>query len=172
MVDFHGVMRFSWDFGLGFSWKFYMNQEHEFLCSVCVNDVVLRLLREMDLWKMVWFWKKTRNLFLCVFMRNFYGLCFENGFDEWDQSLLSFFWEINNGLSILTMFDFWKLCFRCDFNSGRNWKGYLGPFKIVLWPGNLTIWFVFSRRRFRRMARLDWIKNERVMAILFERKNL
>ena len=57
-------------------------------------------------------------------------------------------------------------------DSGRNGQGYFRPFKIVLCPRNLTIWSVLSIRRFWRMARLDRIKNERVLVILFERKNL
>ena len=89
-------------------------------------------------------------------MEIFYALI-ENGFDEWDQSLLSFFWEINNGLSILTMFDFWKQCFRCDFNSGRNWKGNLGPFKIVFvtWKINYLIRLFETKISAYGSSRLD-----------------
>jgi hypothetical protein len=65
IVDFHGVMRFSWDFGLGFWGNISLDHEHEFLFRVCVNDVVLRLFIEMDIWEMVWFWKIGKLFLVC-----------------------------------------------------------------------------------------------------------
>ena len=37
-------------FELGFSWKFYMDQEHEVLFNDSVNDVVFEPFMEMDMW--------------------------------------------------------------------------------------------------------------------------
>ena len=59
---------------------------------------------------------------------------------NWCECLINLIKLVMIGV-FLTMFDFWKQCFRCHLNSGRNWKGYLGPFKIVFvtWKINYLI---------------------------------
>jgi hypothetical protein len=49
-----------WDFWVRVWRKNYIDQEHEILFGDCVNNVVLRLLSEMDIWKMVWFLKNKK----------------------------------------------------------------------------------------------------------------
>ena len=55
-----------------------IDQEHEFLFSDCVYDVVFRLLSEMDMWKMVWFWKieKMNFVFMSSLKKWFWGAIF------------------------------------------------------------------------------------------------
>ena len=59
--------------------KILIDQEHEFLFGVCVNDVVFELLSEMDIWEIILFWETRKIYFVCV-LDNFLvcGLCYEN----------------------------------------------------------------------------------------------
>ena len=86
-----------WDFWIRVLEKISIDHEHGFLFSNCVNDVILRLVRDMDMWKRVWFWKIENINF--VFMRNVDKTLMILWFVFWKcfDSSIKWFWEQKDG---------------------------------------------------------------------------